>query len=570
MPHTLDPTDARDEVLDAVLALAANLDLPELLRKFVQTCSELTGAPYAAINVLDTVGVSTTFVQVGVDAETAAGLEHPPGSHGILRKIPDHGSLRLDDLTKDPWFEGFPEGHPPMHKFLGTTIRIGTEIYGYLYLAEKPGGFDDEDDRIVEALAAAAGVAIHNAKLYELAGRRERWLRAGQELTTLLLSGEQDEEEVLTQIASTSRFIAHADTGALILPGIGGRLFFEIAEGWGADRILGLEAPSDGVAATALRSGWGTLLDLSTAPGIKIPTMRQFGPALYAPLGTAENPVGVLVLLRKIGSPPFDETDLATAESFAAQAAIAMILSAARQAQAAAELTDERERIARDLHDLAIQQLFATGMQLETIRRRAARGVDAGELVHVVEEALDNVDSTVREIRAIVHALHDPDSATGIVERLRREASLARTGLSFAPSLIIMVDGHPIGSDLVDGEDPDESGGVDELLVEPLSDDVVAVVREGLANAARHAHAASVRVTVCITSLAADGIPGVRGGGSVSIEVLDDGVGVEKRSGRRSGTGNLESRARQHGGTFSLAPNPEGPGTKMTWTAPIN
>lgn len=569
MTEATDPTALRDEILDAVLSLAADLDLPVVLKKFVQACADLTGSPYAAINVLDKAGVSTTFVQIGVDAHTAGKMPHPPGSHGVLRKIPDHGTLRLEDLTTDPAFEGFPPGHPPMHQFLGTTIRVGPDIFGYLYLAEKPGGFDAQDDQIVEALAAAVGVAIQNAQLYDLAARRERWLRAGQELTTLLLSGEKDEESILEEIASTSRYIADADTAGLILPGVGGRLFFEIVEGWDANEILGIELPADGVAGTALKSGWGTLLDLSTAPGIKVPTMRRFGPALYAPLGTADSPVGVLVLLRKIGGKPFDETDLATAESFASQAAIAMLLESARQVQAAAELSDERERIARDLHDLAIQQLFATGMQLETIRRRAERGVHPGELVHVVEEALDNVDSTVREIRAIVHALHDPDSATGIVERLRREASLARTGLSFAPSLVVTIDGYPIGSDIVDGEIADDTGLIDDFITPPLSDDVVAVVREGLANAARHARASSVRVLVTVSSVRPDAIPGVASAGEVIVEVTDDGVGLSERSGRRSGTGNLASRARQHGGTFCLTPNPAGQGTTMTWTAPI-
>ncbi|MGO1315895.1 MAG: sensor histidine kinase, partial [Cellulomonadaceae bacterium] len=557
-----------DEVLDAVLSLAADLDLTALLRNFVEACATLTGAPYAAINVFDKRGHSTTFVQTGIDERTVAALGHPPRNRGVLREIPEHGTLRLADLTRDPHFQGFPPGHPPMHEFLGTTIRVGDHIFGYLYLAEKTGGFDDDDERVVTALAAAAGVAIQNAQLYDLASRRERWLRAGQELTTLLLSGEHDEEEVLAEIASTSRYIANADTAGLVLPGVGGRLFFEIADGWSADNLMGVEVPHDGIAGTALRSGWGTLIDLATAPGIRVEELRRFGAALYAPMGTTDRPVGVLVLLRQIGKPPFDETDLATAESFAGQAAIAMMLSAARHAEAEAELTGERDRIARDLHDLAIQQLFATGMQLETIRRRAARGVDPGELVHVVEDALDNVDSTVRQIRAIVHALRDPDAATGLVERLRREASLARTGLSFAPSMVITIDGHLMGSELEAGEISSDESLVDDFVNPPLSDDVVAVVREGLANAARHAHAASVSVRVEVITVRADALPGVVAPGEVSIEVVDDGVGLDSVSGRRSGTGNLASRARQHGGSFTLEPNPEGQGTVMRWSAP--
>lgn len=564
-PHNID-----DEVLGAVLGLASDLDLPAVLQNFVETCASLTNSPYAAINSFSQSGDSVLFVQVGIDERTAESLPHPPGFHGVLRTIPERGTLMLFDLMKDPSFEGFPPGHPPMHQFLGTAIRVRDKIFGHLYLAEKPGGFTRRDAYIVEALAAAAGVAIQNAQLYELAARRERWLRAGQELTTLLLSGEKDEEEILQEIVSTSRYIADADTAALILPGVGGRLFIEFAEGWSDADILGVEVPHDGIAGTALASGWGVLLDLATAPGIRVPEMRRFGPALYAPMGTPEDPVGVLVLLRRPGREAFDETDLATAETFAGQAAIAMILASARQSQAEAELAGERDRIARDLHDLAIQQLFATGMQLETVRRRAARGVDATELVSIVEEALDNVDSTVKQIRAIVHALRDPDAATGLVERLRREASLARTGLSFAPSLVITIDGHVLGSESrAEPSLADDESVVDDFVADGLADDVVAVVREGLANAARHAHASSVQVTVAITSLATDMIPGVAGGGEVLVEVRDDGVGLDQVSGRRSGTGNLASRARQHGGDFTLEPNPEGAGTLVRWWAPL-
>ena len=163
--------------------------------------------------------------------------------------------------------------------------------------------------------------------------------------------------------------------------------------------------------------------------------MREFGPALFAPFRSPGRGLGVLILLRRVGSPRFDDADLATAVSFAEQAALAFVLAEARAAQDAAALLDERERIARDLHDLAIQQLFATGMQLETVRRRAARGVDATELLGVVDEALENVDGSVREIRHIVYALRDPDGGVGVVARLLREVDLARTGLGFAPTL---------------------------------------------------------------------------------------------------------------------------------------
>jgi len=548
--------DGLTELLNAVLSVASDLDLTGVLERFVHVSAELTGAAYGAINVLDKRGASTTFVQTGVPAAVAAMLGHPPHRVGVLSKIPATGVLLLDDLMQHPAFEGFPPGHPPMGSFLGAAVRVRDQVYGYLYLSDKAGGFTEDDATVVVALAAAAGVAVANAQLYTEAARREHWLRAGQDITTMLLSG-VDEEDALAHIAATARDVADADTAALALPGMGGELMIELADGHNADSLIGEIMPRDGRSWSVMTEGRGLLVEsLSRSRVVRVVPMRAFGPALFAPLQTSGRGVGVLILLRRIGSPTFDPSDLVTAESFASQAALAFVLAEARHAQDVAALLDERERIARDLHDLAIQQLFATGMQLETVRRRAARGVDPSELTSIVEEALDNVDGSVRQIRQIVYALRDPDAATGLVERLRRETSLARTGLGFAPSLVVSLDDVPVpDGDYLEADQVDARVGTD------LTDDVVAVVREGLANAARHAHASGVTVRVSVR--------GSGPTGTVLVEVEDDGSGLPPVRDRRSGTGNLAARARQHGGAFSLGVSPTGAGTLLSWSAPL-
>jgi len=554
-----DGSFAAADLLQAALALASDLDLPTVLQRFVAASANLTGAAFAAINVLDARGRSTTFVQSGVDERLAKLIGRSPHAIGVLGTIPSHGTLRLDDLTSHPSFRGFPASHPPMGAFLGTAVRVRDRVFGYLYLSEKAGGFTDDDDDIVLTLAAAAAVAIQNAQLYAASERRERWLRAGQQITTMLLSG-AEQEEVLAQIAASSREVAHADTAALVLPGMGDNLVMEIVDGVAADQLIGTLMPPDGRAQTVLRDGNGLVVDsLHRARAMRVDAMRQFGPALYAPMQAEGRGVGVLVLLRLVGSAPFGRSDLDTAESYAAQAALALMLAEARHAQDVAALLDERERIARDLHDLAIQQLFATGMQLETVRRRAARGVDPSELTGIVEDALDNVDSTVRQIRSIVHALRDPDAAAPLAERLRREASLARTGLGFAPGLVVTVDGRVLDSaDSFEGD----SGVLDDRVGEDMADDVVAVVREGLANAARHARATAVTVRV--------EVEGEGTAGRITIEVEDDGAGLPADRDRKSGTDNLAARARRHGGTFSLGTTQEGRGTLLIWSAPMS
>jgi len=553
-----DGSFAAADLLQAALGLASDLDLPTVLHRFVSASAALTGAAFGAINVLDPHGRSTTFVQTGVDERLATMIGRSPHAVGVLGAIPSHGTMRLDDLKEHPSFRGFPPEHPPMGSFLGTAVRVRDRVFGYLYLSNKPGGFTPDDDEIVLTLAAAAAVAIQNAQIYAASERRERWLRAGQQITTMLLSG-AEQEEVLAQVAASSREVAGADTAALVLPGMGESLVMEIVDGVAADELIGTVMPPDGRARTVLRDGNGLVVDsLQRARAMRVDSMRRFGPALYAPMQADGQGVGVLVLLRLAGSPPFGPTDLATAESYAAQAALALVLAEARHAQDVAALLDERERIARDLHDLAIQQLFATGMQLETVRRRAARGVDPSELTGIVEDALDSVDATVRQIRSIVHALRDPDASAPLAERLRREASLARTGLGFAPSLVVTVDGRVLDSpEALEGD----SGVLDDRVGEDMADDVVAVVREGLANAARHAQATAVTVRVDVS--------GIGLSGRATVEVEDDGAGLPPDRDRRSGTDNLAARARRHGGTFTLGTTDEGRGTLLTWSAPL-
>lgn len=554
------------ELLRAVLSLGADLDLSSVLQRFVQVSAQLTNARYAAINVLDASGASTTFVQYGVPETAAARLANSPHAIGVLGAIPDYGVLRLRDLREHPAFQGYPAGHPDMGSFLGTAVRVHEEIFGYLYLADKQPEFEDADVDVVLALAAAAAVAIQNAQLYADARARENWLRAGQEITTLLLSG-AEEDEALERIAVHAREIAEADSAVLILPGMGGELVMEIVDGDGKDALLGTVMPRDGRAWRTMRGGAGELVEsLYAHRQVRLQPMRQFGPALYAPMTAEGHAMGVLVLLRNIGRAPFGPHDLLTARSFAAQAALALRLADARHVRDAEALLDERERIARDLHDLAVQQLFATGMQLESLRRKAARGgVSPVELEEILHDALDNVDASVRQIRSIVHALKDPDAASGLVERLRREASLSRAGLGFAPTFVVTLDGKDVGAQITDDD------GIDARVRGGLADDVVAVVREGLANAARHAQASSVAVRVSVEGERSD-VPlesGEEWPGSVLVEVEDDGVGLDPERTRTSGTDNLAERARQHRGTFSLTDAPSGRGTLLRWHAPL-
>lgn len=556
--HPAPPSDGRrgaeatTDLLRAVLALAADLDLPSLLQRFVEASTRMTGARYGAINILDERGASTTFVQVGVPGAVVSALAHPPHAIGVLGRIPDEGVLRLEDLTQHPAFLGWPAGHPPMGPFLGTAVRVMGETYGYLYLADKAGGFDTDDEAVVAALGAAAAVAIQNAELYAIERRRERWLTAGQRITTMLLEG-ADAEEVLAAVAADAREIDGADTAVLVLPGVGGELVMEIVDGHAADELLGLRMPPGVRSVEVFEVGVGDVTPSSVQARHPIPAMRQFGPALYVPLRSGGQSLGVLILLRRKGARPFGPADLALCETFAAQAALAFVLAEARAGHERAGLADERARIARDLHDLAIQQLFAAGLQLEQARTGEPLPERAAGLLDGAQRSLD---ASVRQIRATLRALDDV-AVTPLVDRLRLEVAGAAPLFPEPPHLAIVLDGRAV--DAAQSEQGDV-GRIDAVCA-TRADHVLAVAREGIANAARHARAHHVEVRLHVHADGPDA--------HVVVEVEDDGVGLPPARTRASGTRNLAARAAESAGQFHLGPAPTGRGTLLRWTAPL-
>jgi signal transduction histidine kinase len=512
-----------------------------------EAVAHLTQAPASAVAVLDSRGLAGTFVSHAVDDSSQHAVGTLENSHGLMEIMSVDAPLVFSQADSDatPGATAFRKSHPEVTALLGMPVRVGGRVFAHLYAINKPGGFDAVDAYYSAALARASATSIQNALVYEAAHRRERWLAAGQEITTMMLSG-ADEEDALVMIARRAREAVSADTCVLVLPSLEDRLVIEIADGAAADDLVGTVMPREGRSQTVLAEGIGMIVDsFAHAFTLRVPLLRQFGPALYAPMRTGSRGVGVILLLRADGAGPFDKADLANAESFASQAAVVLVLAEARHADDVKSLLDERERIARDLHDLAIQQLFATGMRLESARREVASGAGPERLEEVLSTSLDNVDDAVRQIRSIIHDLRDPDADVSLPERLRREASLSRAGLGFAPSLVIQVDGEVLESET--GQELEER--FDQLISADLADDVVAVAREGLANAARHAEASSVQVSISAVSPYSLHAPL---GGRVAVEVSDDGVGYETDTSNRSGLANLHARARRHRGTFAV------------------
>ena len=515
-------TDSR--LLEAALDVTSSLDLQRILENFVERACALTGARYAGLSVLDTWGDTTMSVEFGDAPAGNASPDQLPGE--LVERITDEGYVILNDPS-------LLENLPGFENFLGVSVTFQGQVYARLYLVNRMGGFGLSALRIVQTLASAAGIAVENAHLYADARRRARWIRASQQLTTSMLEG-ADEEEGLTLIAQTVREVSQADTAIIVLPSVKDTWAAEITDGHDADRLLGVMFPPEGRAMSVLNEGTGMIVDsLARAQTMRIPEFTEFGPALYAPLRGRGKPAGVLILLRLPGKPEFDYSELDLAESLAAQAALALELASARHAEDVASLLDERDRIGRDLHDFAIQQLFAAGMQLDATKQKVSEEqLEVSEVIHALDLSLASIDEAVRQIRAIVHNLREPDSNVGLVERIRRESSLSRSFLGFAPSLLISVDGQAVNEQAESEDCLVEL--VDSRVDDSRSDDAVAVVREGLSNIARHAHATAGAVSV--------DLHGDTNSGSLTVSIADDGVGIDPEHTRNSGLANMAER----------------------------
>jgi signal transduction histidine kinase len=528
-------------LLEAVVAVGSNIELEVLLRQIVEAAVTLVDARYGALGVIGEGGRLAEFIPVGLDQEQIAAIHHWPEGHGLLGElITNPRPLRLGDIAADPRSFGFPDGHPPMKTFLGAPVRVRDEVFGNLYLTEKKGGaeFDEEDEAVLVALGAAAGVAIGNARLYEEARRQQRWLRASADVTQRLLSGAAT-DDVLALVMHEAQEISGADLVVLALP-VAGReqLVIEHALGEGATEAIGLVLPVTGSASgMVLISGKPLTTDDFSNDQRVAPVAREhlhLGPAVVVPLGAPGNVRGILTAGCRPGSMPLAPPAVEMLISFAAQASVGLELAEHRRDAERFAVYEDRDRIARDLHDLVIQRLYATGMSLEGVSARLGESDNRRR----ISTAVDALDETIKEIRSAIFSLHSRPATAGpsLRARILEVVDEASGALGFAPGL------RMAGS--LDGSVPSDAG-----------EHLVAALREGLSNAARHARADRVDVMV-------------EAGRELILLVRDNGVGIKDLDHRRSGLANLAERAGLLGGTVRVGPA-DGGGTELAWRVPL-
>ena len=527
-----------EDLLTAITAVSTGLDLEPTLHRIVETAAHLLDARYAALGVLDNSGQLDQFVYTGMDDATAAAIGTLPCGAGVLGVVIDRAEpLRLEEISDHPAAEGFPAHHPVMHSFLGVPIHVRGEVYGRLYLADKKTGFFTErDETALVALAGAAGVAVENARLYEQAVRRERWLEATGEVVTELLAG-GNSDRALELVASRALELTAADTAMIVLPSDPDAdeaditaLRIAVCVGNGAESLIDWMLPVKGSTTGAVFADHlpRNVAELAFEPqGF----WTLLGPAVASPLRFGHSLTGVLVTVRAAGSTPFDEDDARLVAKFADHAALALREAERQAAQRKSEVFAERDRIARDLHDHVIQRLFGIGLAMLSTKRSARPPA----VVARIGMHMEDMQQVVREIRAAIFDLHiDPTSQTNLRSGLKKVISELTDNTALQTAVRM-------------------TGPLD-LMPADLAQNVEAAVREAVSNAVRHAHASELTVTISVN-------------GSVVVDVTDNGVGIPSAV-AQSGLHNLRTRAHALDGTFSVTARPEG-GTRLVWMAPL-
>ncbi|OBC00440.1 histidine kinase [Mycobacterium sp. 852013-50091_SCH5140682] len=525
--------DRLDGLLEAMLTVTSGLDLDTTLRTIVHTAIELVDARYGALGVRGYDHELTEFIYEGIGDDLRERIGSLPEGRGVLGAlIDDPKPIRLANISQHPASVGFPAHHPPMRTFLGVPIRIRDEVFGNLYLTEKAGRqpFSDDDEVLVRALAAAAGIAIDNARLYAQSKLRQVWIAATRDIGTEMLSG-ADPDRVFQLVADESRTLSSA-TATLVavpadpdVPAIDTTELIVVATAGRHPITAGKTVPTAGTAiGEAFSTGLAANVDCFDS-GFDVAS----GPALILPLHTTDVIVGVLVVLRSEGERSFNANELDMMTGFVSQAALAWQLATAQHHMRELNILTDHDRIARDLHDHVIQRLFAIGLALQGTIPRARMA----EVQRRIIDSVDELHDVIQEIRTAIFDLHGPSLAGVTRLRQRLDAAVAQ----FADSGL---------------QTEVRTQGPLSAVSAELADHAEAVVRAAVRDAARHATTLAIAVTV---------------DDDLTIEVTDNGHDVPDDV-TTSVVEDLNQRAKDMGGECSVV-DTTGQGATLRWSAPL-
>lgn len=545
--QVLEDENRLQRLLDAVVSVASNLALPDVLKRIVQSACDLVDAQYGALGVIGEDRSLVEFTYIGISDAQRERIGDLPTGKGILGLlINEPHPLRLHDLGEHAHSSGFPNNHPPMHTFLGVPVHVRREAYGNLYMTEKRGGIDftEEDEQVLIALAAAAGIAIENARLYEETNRRQEWLAASTDITSRLLGGATP-NEALDLVAERARSAAHAQQALLILVDDDDQPNIEAAVGPGTEALGDRSALAEGTLVGEVIASHEPRLFIagrhpSTLFGLDLEFEVVPGHTILAPLTAGTDVLGVLAVTRAPNEPSFDSAEMQLIATFGGHAALALEFIRAQEDRQRLAVFEDRDRIARDLHDQVIQRLFAVALGLQgTTRHHTIRP----ELATRIEGYVHQLDTSIQDIRRAIFSLNE--QAVGpqnLRTRIIAVVQEATEPLGFEPTVAM-------------------DGPLDSTIPHDLQSELLATLRESLSNVARHADASAVSVSAAIDV----------SDQTLKLIVSDNGCGVPPGVvTHRSGLANITDRAKRRGGSAIIESGADaGTGTTVRWTVPF-
>lgn len=546
--------DARLRALHrATLSLVNDLAIDRVLKRIVSAARELVDARYAALGIPDEAGGLATFVTAGIAPEDAAKIAREPQGRGLLGEMIRTGqSIRIPEISQHPSSVGFPPGHPTMHSFLGVPISAYGRPLGQIYLTDKQGAdrFSEEDQQLIEMLAAHAAAAIENARLLQrVLGSEQQLTQRNEELELInslatSVSSELSLQSILDATLGRVMDLFGAQAGVVFLREDTTSLFkLALHQGAAEDVFKELETFRIG-------DGWLGNVAKSAKPAsitriegdIDLHRQKILGAGLNSlvcvPLMAQGRVVGVLELA-------FQDLRDVTVSELGLLAAVGAGVGIAvenarlnRQARRVAVL-EERERIAMDLHDGIIQSIYAVGLALESSRMLEAGSLD--DLRASLGHAIEGLNAIIRDIRAYILDLQpsriSTDDLGGALRRLAREF---KSNTLIEPELII---------------DPAAIG----ILHSRRSSGLFLIAQEALANVAKHAKASRAWLSLRLTD------------GEISMQIIDNGRGFDPRQYQPvlgHGLSNIEQRAHIIGGEVEFLSEP-GQGTTVTVRLPL-
>lgn len=528
MPHRseVDTREDTSSLLDAVLLISSDLDLRGALERLVRAASALTGARYGFLALLDGSGAIADFVTHGMDDAIRARINKVPTGHGLLGLLLEDtaGPLRVDHIASHPSASGFPANHPPMETFLGVPVRVDGHVFGNLYLTEKTGGlpFTKQDEKLLDEFAQIAGVVISNARTHASTASRHRWLEATLSMSDALQTS-ANPAAALAEVVLHLCAVADAYAVAAVREADDG---FEMIAGIRAD---GGHADPEG-----LVERWGKAIAEAGAGNHAVLAEAQVDALCRIVVPMSSRLLRGHYLLVALDEPATSVAgpDLELYTAFADQASLVLDRTQALAERQEHMLVADRDRIARDLHDTVIQRLFATGLQLQGLRR----GTVSDEVSERLDEAVADLNTTIRDIRSTIFELRQDDggSLTAEVRSLAQEYVQV---LGFTPFVRLR-------------------GPIDDVVMRKTAEHLVATLREALSNVARHAEADACIVEVEATPE------------HLVLRVSDNGRGISEEI-AESGLRNVRRRAFDRGGVLRIAA--EKPhGTLLEWQVPLS